>query len=380
MHDNVVKEANSMVKRLIFAVVSVMLIISILALGACSSAPTTSPPDTGQNAGAMPINPEWTPPQILQQPALPAISDVVSKVKPSVVAINVEIVSYDIFNQPSKIEGAGSGWIIDEAGYIVTNNHVVANADSVMVTLEDGSKFSAQSVRTDSLTDLAVIEIDAQNLPALDIGDSSALEIGDWLVAIGNALGMGISATSGIVSALDVSLAESSDQILHGLIQTNAAINPGNSGGPLVNMAGEVIGINSIKIAEVGVEGMGYAISIDEAMPIIEKLITVGYIIRPWLGVGTTTVNQMVASWYNLSVNTGALVTDVTSGSPAEAAGLEPGDVITAIDGKEVASAGELVQLINSYQIGQEIEITFWRGQAKDNVSLTLAESPPPQS
>ena len=369
-----------MVKRLIFAVVSVMLIISILALGACSSAPTTSPPDTGQNAGAMPINPEWTPPQILQQPALPAISDVVSKVKPSVVAINVEIVSYDIFNQPSKIEGAGSGWIIDEAGYIVTNNHVVANADSVMVTLEDGSKFSAQSVRTDSLTDLAVIEIDAQNLPALDIGDSSALEIGDWLVAIGNALGMGISAPSGIVSALDVSLAESSDQILHGLIQTNAAINPGNSGGPLVNMAGEVIGINSIKIAEVGVEGMGYAISIDEAMPIIEKLITVGYIIRPWLGVGTTTVNQMVASWYNLSVNTGALVTDVTSGSPAEAAGLEPGDVITAIDGKEVASAGELVQLINSYQIGQEIEITFWRGQAKDNVSLTLAESPPPQS
>jgi serine protease Do len=369
-----------MVKRLVLAVVSVMLVVSILALGACSSAPTTSPPATGQNAGALPIDPDWTPPQVLQQPALPAISDVVSKAQPSVVAINVEIVGYNIFNQPSKIEGAGSGWIIDEAGYIVTNNHVVANADSVVVTLEDGSKYSAQDVRTDSLTDLAVVKIDAQNLPALDIGDSSALEIGDWLVAIGNALGMGISATSGIVSALDVSLAESSDQVLHGLIQTNAAINPGNSGGPLINMAGEVIGINSIKIAQVGVEGMGYAISINEAMPIIEKLITVGYVVRPWLGAGTATVNQMVASWYNLPVDTGALVTDVTSGSPAEAAGLQAGDVITAIDDKEVTSAGELAQLINSYQIGQEIKITFWRGQAKDNVAVVLAESPPPQS
>ena len=367
-----------MVKRSLAAIVSVILVVFILSLGACSSA--TVPSSSTQDADNMSIDSTWTPPQTLQQTALPAISEVVAKVKPAVVAINVEIVSYDIFNQPTKIEGAGSGWIIDEAGYIVTNNHVVSGADSVIVTLEDGSKFSAQEVRTDSLTDLAVIKIDAHNLPVLNIGDSSALEIGDWLVAVGNALGMGISATSGIVSALDVSLTESSGQTMHGLIQTNAAINPGNSGGPLVNMAGEVIGITSIKIAQVGVEGMGYAISINEAMPVIEKLITVGYIVRPWVGVESTTVNQMVASWYNLAVDTGALVTDVTSDSPAEEAGIKAGDVITAIDGKEVASAGELTQLINSYQIGQKIEITLWRGQVKDTVSLTLGESPPPES
>jgi serine protease Do len=359
-----------MVKRLSAAIVSVILVVFVLSLGACS--PATVPSSSNQDAGNMPIDSTWTPPQTLQQTALPAISEVVAKVKPAVVAINVEIVSYDIFNQPTKIEGAGSGWIIDEAGYIVTNNHVVSGADSVIVTLEDGSKFSAQEARTDSLTDLAVIKIDAHNLPVLDIGD--------WLVAVGNALGMGISATSGIVSALDVSLTESSGQTMHGLIQTNAAINPGNSGGPLVNMAGEVIGITSIKIAQVGVEGMGYAISINEAMPVVEKLITVGYIVRPWLGVETATVNQMVASWYNLAVDAGALVTNVTSSSPAEAAGIKAGDVITAIDDKEVTGAGDLTQLINSYQVGQKIEITLWRGQVKDTISLTLGESPPPES
>jgi serine protease Do len=372
-----------MAKRLLATIVSVILVVFILSLGACSQATAPSPPVTSppsQNAGTNPINPTWTPPQALQQPALPAISQVVSKVKPSVVAINVEVVTYDIFNRPTKMEGAGSGWIIDKEGYIVTNNHVVEGADSVTVTLGDGRKFSAQKVQTDPLTDLAVIKIDAHNLPALDIGDSPLLEIGDWVVAVGNALGMGISATTGIVSALDVSLAESPGQTMHGLIQTNAAINPGNSGGPLVNMAGEVIGITSIKIAQVGVEGMGYAISINEAMPVIGKLITIGYVVRPWLGVGLATVNQMVASWYNLAVDTGALVTDVASGSPAEQAGLKAGDVITAIDGKEVASAGDLTQLINSYQIGQKVEITFWRGQTKSSASITLGESPPPQS
>jgi serine protease Do len=372
-----------MAKRLLATVVSVILVVFILSLGACSSAtspastPVTSP---SQNVSTPVTSPAWTLSPATQQLVLPSISEVVAKVKPAVVAINVEAITYDRFSRPTQVEGAASGWIIDKDGYVVTNNHVVEGADNVTIILSDGSKFSAEKVWTDSPSDLAVVKIDAHNLPALDIGDSSKLQIGDWVVAVGNALGMGISATSGIVSALDVSLSESTDQTLHGLIQTDAAINPGNSGGPLLNMAGQVIGIDSIKIAQVGVEGMGYAISINEAMPIIRELINTGYIVRPWLGVALANVDRMTASFYNLAVNTGVLITNVAAGGPAEKAGLRAGDVITAIDGKDIGDMGGLTQLINSYQVGQKVEVTYWRGEAKSTASLTLSESPPPGS
>ena len=353
-----------MVKKIVAMVISIALVISILVGGACSPAETS-------------IQTQTTALQT-QQLALPILADAIAKVKPSVVAINVEVMTYDIFNQPTQVEGAGSGWIIDQDGYIVTNNHVVEGANSVIVTLNDGRKFSADDVKTDYITDLAVVKIDASNLPALGIGDSTLLEIGDWAVAVGNALGMGISATAGIVSALDVTLSESADQTLHGLIQTDAAINPGNSGGPLVNMAGEVIGINSVKIAEVGVEGLGYAISINEALPVIQELINTGYVVRPWLGVALTNVNSMVASFYNLAVDTGVLITQVAQNSPAEQAGLTAGDVIAAIDGTAVGNVSDLSQIVNSYEVGQQVAITFWRGQTKNTATLTLGESPPP--
>ena len=377
------KEILKMYKRLVSIVFSAMVVVLMLSTSACSQATVSGQsqlPSPGQTVVTSSIDPVWSPPQKEEQPLLPDVAEVIAKVKPSVVAINVKVVAYDYFNRPTQVEGAGSGWIIDKDGYIVTNNHVVEGADSVTVTLNDGSKFSAAVVKTDPLTDLAVVKIDAHNLPALDIGDSSILEIGDWVVAVGNALGMGISATSGIVSALDVSLSASADQTLYGLIQTDAAINPGNSGGPLVNMAGEVVGIDSIKVAQVGVEGMGYAISINEAMPVIGQLINNGYIVRPWLGIGLATVNSMVASYYNLSVDSGILVTQVAEACPAEEAGMETGDVITAINGEEVVSAGDLVQKINSYNVGQNIEITFWRGQTETNTFLTLGESPPPEA
>jgi serine protease Do len=197
---------------------------------------------------------------------------VVAKGRPSVVAISTET-SVRIFGRVFTQEGAGSGWIYSTDGFIVTNNHVVEGARTVTVTLQDGRTFSAVSIQTNAAADLAVIKINATNLPALNIGDSSKLQVGEWVVAIGNALGMGISATTGIVSAVGVSMDVSQGQTVTGLIQTDAAINPGNSGGPLVNLAGEVVGINSAKIAEVGVEGMGYAIGIDEALPIIQQLL-----------------------------------------------------------------------------------------------------------
>ena len=363
-----------------YLLVSLVIIVFLFVGSGCplpplDILPTTSPPPT---TDVVPIDPEWTPPPADgQDQELPSIADVVAMVRPSVVAINTEYVSYDIFNQPFTQQGAGSGWIIDEDGLIVTNNHVVEGATSVTATLADGRTFPAETVRTDNLSDLAIVRVNAQNLPAAMVGDSDALRVGDWVVAIGNSLGLGISATKGIVSAKDVSLSVSAGQTQEDLIQTDAAINPGNSGGPLVNMAGEVIGINSIKIAQVGVEGMGYAISSNIAKPIIQQLVQQGYVIRPWLGVGLYTVDEYAVLRYDLAVDEGALITQVVVPSPAAEAGIEAGDVITFFEGKWIASADDLIQAIHSSEIGQEVEITFWRGESQNTTYATLEERPP---
>jgi serine protease Do len=183
-----------------------------------------------------------TPPvsSVQYQTGLPSLAAVIAQVRPSVVAIDTESTGIGIFGTSFTQQGAGSGWIIGKDGVIVTNNHVIEGASSINVTLEDGRSFPATSVHTDPVADLAILNINAQNLPALRLGDSSQLQAGDWVVAIGNSLGMGISVTKGIVSAMDVSLAVSAGENLKGLIQTDAAINPGNSGGPLVNLAGDV--------------------------------------------------------------------------------------------------------------------------------------------
>ena len=367
----------------------VIILISISLLASCQLLPNieippppSPPPATSTptpTTTATPIDPEWTlPPADSNAPLLPSIADVVALVKPSVVAINTEVITLDIFNRPRTQEGAGSGWVIDENGIIVTNNHVVEGAESVTVTLADGKTFSAETIRTDPLSDLAVIKINAQNLPAADIGDPSQLRVGDWLVAIGNPLGLGISAKEGIVSRLDVSITVSSGQTLYDLVETSAAINPGNSGGPLVNMAGEVIGITSVKIATVGVEGLGYAISSNTAKPIIEQLIRVGYVVRPWLGVVLRSVDQSIVFRYDLAVDKGAFITEIAPGSPADKAGIEPGDIIVGVDGQEITTAQELIQAIHSSQIGQRVKITFWRGNTKNTTNATLAERPPP--
>ncbi|HEX74437.1 MAG TPA: PDZ domain-containing protein [Dehalococcoidia bacterium] len=361
-----------------YLVCSLILILSLTLGAGCHLLPDIDllpPPNPPSSHTATPIDPDWTLPPIESDAlVLPNITDVVAKVKPSVVAINTII--YDIFNRPE--EHAGSGWIIDEDGIIITNNHVVEGAESVTVTLANGETFPAEAVCVDSLTDLAVVKINAQNLPPANIGDSCELRVGDWVVAIGNSLGLGISATKGIVSCLGVSLPVSSGQTLYDLIQTDAAINPGNSGGPLVNMRGEVVGITSVKIAMVGVEGMGWAISGKVAMPIIEELVQNGYVIRPWLGVAVSTVNQYLKRKYDLAIDEGAFLREVIADSPADEAGLEEGDAIVSLQDREITTAGELVQALHSYQIGQRIKITYWRGSTKNTTYAILIESPPP--
>ena len=364
-----------------YLVISASLILALSLSSGCllPDTETSPPPNSSPTNTASSIDPNWTPPTVESNaPVLPSIADVVAKVRPSVVAINTEVVTYDFFNQPFTQEGAGSGWIIDETGIIVTNSHVVEGAESITVTLSDDRVFLAEIIGADPRDDLAVIKINAEKLPAATIGDASKLKVGDWLVAIGNPLGLGISAKEGIVSRLGVSVSVSSGQTLYDLIETSAAINPGNSGGPLVNMAGEVIGITSIKIATVGVEGMGYAISINTALPIIEDLITIGYVIRPWLGVGLYTVDEGIATRFRLTVNQGTLVTEVAPNSPAAQAGLELGDVIVGFKDEEITNTDDLIQAIRASQIGQEVEITYWRGETKYTTYATLIESPPP--
>ncbi|HUV76048.1 MAG TPA: trypsin-like peptidase domain-containing protein [Dehalococcoidales bacterium] len=374
--------------------ISLILILSLTLATGCampyvdiSPAPSQSPEPSPPPAPApppTPINPTWTPPPTptVNQTTitLPNIADVVALVKPSVVAITTEVMTSDFFNRPFTQQGAGSGWILDEDGIIVTNNHVVEGAKSITVTLDDGRTLPVDinSVFTDGLNDLAILKIDAQNLPALKIGDSPKMRTGEWVVAIGNALGQGIRATEGIISRKNVSIPVSQGQTLFDLIETSAAINPGNSGGPLVNLAGEVIGITSAKVASIGVEGMGYAISTETAIPIIEELIKNGYVVRPWLGVVLYTVDEFAVMRYELVVNEGVLVTQLASPSPAADAGLDAGDVIVSIDGEKIATAEELIRIIHSSKIGQTLEITFWRGNTQNSTEAVLAESPPP--
>ncbi len=373
-------------KRIFIALLLMSLVVGMTGcLVPLPITPAPSPPENetpAANTPGPPIDTSWSPPHPkTEAPTLPSIADVVEKVYPSVVAISTEVVALDIFRTPRTQKGAGSGWIIDKDGIIVTNNHVVEGAKKVTVELSDGRIFEAdpKNIHTDPLTDLAVIKIYATNLPAASVGNSTQLRVGDWVVAIGNPLGQGIRAKEGTVSGLKVSLDVDQGQTLDDLIETSAAINPGNSGGPLVNMKGEVIGITSAKVAGVGVEGMGYAISTKTAIPIIEQLIKQGYVTRPWLGVTLSTVDQYVAMVNRLSVSKGVVVAYVKPGSPAAEAGLQQLDVITRFKDKEVTTAEELIDTIHDSKIGEEVKITFVRGNETKTTSARLIQSPPPE-
>lgn len=361
------------------------VILSVTLFTGCITIDPVQTEETGNitvTVPAEPINPEWHPVVSANRTAeLPGIADVVALVKPSVVSINTEVPVSGFFGGQSIQQGSGSGWILDEDGIIVTNNHVIEGAERITVTLDDGRSFTveADKVYIDPSTDLAILEIVADNLTALSIGDSSALRVGDWVIAIGNSLGRGTRATVGIVSQLGVSLELSQDQSLYNLIDTSAVINPGNSGGPLVNLAGEVVGITSAKIVATGAEATGFAISTEEAAPIIKELVNKGYVVRPFLGVqGLLTMDQAIANYYRLKVSTGVLVRGVLNDSPADFAGLDTGDIIVSINGTEIASLRELTQILYNAEIGEPLEIGYWRGDSRTTTMIVPVESPPP--
>ncbi len=343
----------------------VVLLILGLAVASCGSEGGNSPTPTP--------SPTPTTPSVL-----PEITDVVEFVKPAVASIIVGTIGYNIFLQPVPQEQAGSGVIIDDEGYIVTNNHVVAGAESITVTIPDGRSFDATIVGTDPLTDLAVIEIDGDDLPTASFGDSSKLEVGQWVVAIGNALGLagGPTVTVGVVSALGRTIQEQGGVTLYDVIQTDAAINPGNSGGPLINLQGEVVGINTAKVTAVEVSGVGFAISANTAKMVVQELIEKGYVARPYLGISMVTVTPSIAQNYDLATSEGAFITRVVAGSPADKAGLSPGDVIIRFDSQKMTSADDVVLAIRAHNIGDEVEITYLRDSKEHTASATLIERP----
>jgi serine protease Do len=310
---------------------------------------------------------------------LPDFISVVKKVRPSVVTINTEVVAYDIFNRPQTREAAGSGWIIDDRGLVVTNHHVIADAREITVNLCDGSSTEASVVGSDELTDLAVLQMEGSNCTAMEVGDSTKAQVGEWVLAVGNSLGRGTTAKEGIVSKLGVTVPVSATQSLDELIEISAPINPGNSGGPLVNMAGQAIGITSLKVAAAGVEGMGYAIPTAQALPVIEELVRQGYVSRPWLGVAAVAMNEMLAQELGVPVVEGVAVARVASGSPADAAGLERGDVIVELAGQEIQGLEDLRNAIHGSAIGEQVEMVYWREESKHSAQVRLTESPAPE-
>ncbi len=329
-----------------------------------------------------------------------AFVDVSEAVLPTVVSINVEIETstsnnqfhdqfkdfFEFFGIPQeegeeqgrrRSEGSGSGVIIAENGYIVTNNHVVENAVNISVKTYDKKEYKAELIGTDPLTDLALIKIDANALPLVHLADMDKVRIGEWVVAVGNPLGLNSTVTTGIVSAIgrgELSLLRDKDGYsIENFIQTDAAINPGNSGGGLFNLHGSLVGINTAIATRTGTYiGYGFAIPIDLVRSVVMDLMDDGKINRGYIGVSIRTVDEVVAKSLGLDRVEGALVHNILKDSPAEKAGVESGDVILEVDGKKIATSNELQSTIVMKRAGDKVNLTIWRDGKKINKTVKL--------
>src|SRR6202790_3553462 len=313
---------------------------------------------------------------------------------PAVANILTKATEYDFFMDPVPVEGAGSGFVIDEKGYILTNFHVVQEAQSIEVVLGDQTRFPGKFVGADQRNDVALVKIDpkGKHLVALPLGDSASLQVGQKVLAIGNPFGFQSTLTTGVVSALGRTVQTSQTTFIDEAIQTDASINRGNSGGPLINSHGEVIGINSAIYTPSGTTaGIGFAIPINSAKNIANDLITDGRVHRAFLGVETLSVGGWLSEALDLPVKEGLLVERATKGGPAAAAGIQGGnrvaearmrksasggDVITAIDNQKVASQLDVNLVLNPKRPGDSVTVTVYRGGKKIDVQVKLAERP----
>ena len=367
-----------------------------LALVGCSgSSQAQQPALASQAAPAVPV----TSPTVVS--ALPNFATLVEKSGPAVV--NVDVVENaqptsapgaqsddplsDFFRRfnipgpdgrgggggsPQPQRGSGSGFIVTPDGYILTNAHVVADAEQVTVKMNDRREYAAKVVGVDQRTDVAVIKIDAKNLPTVRIGDPAKLKPGEWVLAIGSPFGFENSATAGIVSATSRSLPNEGNNYVP-FIQTDVAVNPGNSGGPLFNLAGEVVGINSQIFSRTGgYMGLSFAIPIDVAMDVREQLIKTGHVTRGRIGVSIQNVDGQLAESFGLDRPRGALVSSVVKGGPSEKAGVKPGDVILAVNDRTVELSSELPSVVARMKPGTPAELTVWRGGKEQKLPIKI--------
>jgi len=318
-----------------------------------------------------------------------AIVRAVQLVRPSVV--NIDTISYtreqvpEVFReffgpgveQPFPREGVGSGVIVDPEGYILTNYHVVRGATQVTATLSDGRDLPARIVGTDRTTDMAVVKVNARGLPAVRLGSAAQLPIGSWVIALGNPFRLQSTVTVGVLSARGRTLEAPDGRVLSGLLQTDAAINPGNSGGALVDVSGRLIGIPTAIIGSA--QGLGFAVSVDEAAPVMRQLIARGRVERPWLGVYYAQITPELQQQFNLRQREGVVIVRVVAGSPAEAAGLAPGDVISAANGRPVQNPEQLRTLVSSLAPGATMRLEASRGDRTRQVQVKLGVAPAEQ-
>ena len=299
-------------------------------------------------------------------------------VGPAVVGITNKAVAHDIFNRAFETEGVGSGVIFKSDGYIITNNHVIAGAKEIIVSLSDGNSVNGTIIGTDEMTDIAVVKVDAKDLPVAELGDSDEVVVGEPAIAIGNPMGLEFqgSVTVGVISALNRTLDLNDRRVK--LFQTDAPISPGNSGGALVNADGEVIGINSAKLATNGVEGMGFAIPINTVKTIVNELMEKGYVARPYLGVTIFDKPTAARYGYQLSIEKGVYVFQVAIDSPAGRAGFQRGDIILSIDGKDVNSVTDVRNEVAAHKVGDKVKVTIDRDGRQETVEVTLDEMPQP--
>jgi serine protease Do len=347
---------------------------------------------TGQQKGYIPLTPR-VPGQIAESSK--AFSEIASSISPSVVNISTTKVMkrelapflddpfseffspFRDFKMPKKWkeQSLGSGVIVSSDGYIITNNHVIEQADEIRVTLFDKRSFKAKVIGADSKTDVAIVKVDADNLYTVQWGDSDKLQVGEFVLAIGNPYGLSHTVTMGIISAVgraNVGIADYED-----FIQTDAAINPGNSGGPLVNTRGELIGINTAIFSKSGgYQGIGFAVPSNMARLVMDQLIQKGKVTRGWLGVTIQEITPELSQKFGLKTAKGALIGDVAKGSPAEKAGIKRGDIILEFNGKKVSDVGNLRNMVAQSKVGMQIPVTIMRSGKEYALNVTTSELP----
>lgn len=304
-----------------------------------------------------------------------SVEEIAKRVGPSIVGISCTTITRSYFGQQAT-ESSGSGIMIDNKGHIVTNYHVISGASKIKVKLTSGNEYDATIVGGDEKTDIAVIKITAaEELHVATIGNSDEVEVGSLAVAIGNPLASELfgTVTAGVISGVNRSMTVGQREM--NLIQTDAAISPGNSGGALINKYGEVIGINSVKLVDDAAEGLGFAIPMNEAVPIMQDLMNYGYVKgRPMIGVSVREITPELAYYNNLLVEEGLYIMSVTEGSGAANAGLQRGDIITKFDGQKVTTATQMNKIRDKHKAGATVNVTILRGNVEKNVRITLTE------